>query len=58
MDGFEIERIIMSLSRQVEDMAYRLSIVEESMARLFAEMNHDTNREEPEQDSEEDIGYA
>ena len=57
MDEFEIERIMMGLSRQVEDMAYRLSIVEESMARLFAEMSSDEiKREEP--DSEEEIGYA
>ena len=57
MDEFEIERIIMGLSRQVEDMAYRLSIVEESAARLFAYLDDiDNKREEP--DSEEEIGYA
>ena len=57
MDDFEIERIIMGLSRQVEDMAYRLSIVEESAARLFAYLDDiDNKREEP--DSEEEIGYA
>ena len=56
MDSFEIERVIMGLSRQVEDMAYRLSIIEESVARLFAEINSVETKEEP--DSEEEIGYA
>ena len=44
MDDFEIERIIMGLSRQVEDMAYRLSIVEESAARLFAYLDDIDNK--------------
>ena len=56
MDKFEVERIIMGLSRQVEDISYRLSIIEESVARLFAEINDIETREEP--DSEEEIGYA
>ena len=56
-DKFELERVIMSLSREIEDVLYRVSIIEESMARLFAEMDQRTNkREEP--DSEEEIGYA
>ena len=56
MDNYEIERIIMGLSRQVEDMSYRLSIIEESVARLFAEVINEYRREET--DPEEEIGYA
>jgi hypothetical protein len=56
-DKFELERVIMSLSREIEDMSYRLSIVEESMARLFAEIDYTESRKE-EPDSEEEIGYA
>ena len=52
MEQYELERLLMQMSTQLEDMAYRLSVLEDSVANLHGYVEENKNK------NEEETGYA